>query len=50
MAETRKIARNLVADVVGYSRLAGADARSDSTQRRKAGVPEGWRPVDSPQS
>ena len=27
MAETRKIAAILVADVVGYSRLAGADGR-----------------------
>ena len=33
MSETRKIAAILVSDVVGYSRLAGADADSDEAAR-----------------
>ena len=36
MSETRKIAAILVADVVGYSRLAGAD--EDCTQSRVRGL------------
>ena len=35
MAETRKIAAILVADIVGYSRLAGAD--EDRTCRGSGG-------------
>jgi adenylate cyclase len=35
MGETRKLAAILVADVVGYSRLAGAD--EDRTSRGSAG-------------
>ena len=36
MAETRKIVAILVADIVGYSRLAGAD--EDRTQSRLRGL------------
>ena len=38
MSETRKLAAILVADVVGYSRLAGAD--EDRTLARLRGLPQ----------
>jgi hypothetical protein len=39
MRETRKLAPILVADVVGYSRLAGADAERTASSKasRRAG-------------
>jgi adenylate cyclase len=41
MSEIRKLAAILVADVVGYSRLAGAD--EERTLARLRGLPSGRR-------
>ena len=43
MSETRKLAAILVADVVGYSRLAGADEERTLAPQRRSGNDGGVR-------
>ena len=48
MSETRKLAAILAADVVGYSRLAGADESSRPDGRRLLSLSKGRGKVRAP--